>query len=62
LRGFRGSSYVEHRPAFERAVGGWLREGRIRYRETIVEGLEEAPAAIVRQLAGATTGKVVVRV
>jgi NADPH-dependent curcumin reductase CurA len=62
LRGFRGSSHVEHRPAFERDVAGWLREGRIRYRETVVEGLEHAPDAIVQQLAGATTGKVLVRV
>jgi NADPH-dependent curcumin reductase CurA len=62
LRGFRGSSYVEHRPAFERDVAGWLRDGRIRYRETVVDGLEHAPDAIVQQLAGGTTGKVLVRV
>jgi NADPH-dependent curcumin reductase CurA len=62
LRGFRGSSYVEHRPAFERDVAGWLRDGRIRYHETVVDGLEHAPGAIVSQLAGATTGKVLVRV
>jgi len=62
LRGFRGSSYVEHRSAFERDVAGWLRDGRIRYRETVVDGLEHAPDAIVGQLAGATTGKVLVRV
>ena len=62
LRGFRGSSHVEHRPDFERDVAAWLREGRIRYRETVVDGLERAPEAIVEQLAGATTGKVLVRV
>jgi NADPH-dependent curcumin reductase CurA len=62
LRGFRGSSYVEHRPEFEREVAGWLRDGRIRYQETVVDGLEHAPDAIVQQLAGATTGKVLVRV
>jgi NADPH-dependent curcumin reductase CurA len=62
LRGFRGSSYVEHRPAFERDVGAWLREGRIRYRETIVDGLERAPEAMVDLLSGRTTGKTLVRI
>ena len=62
LRGFRGSSHVAHRAAFERDVAGWLREGRIRYRETVLEGLELAPEAIVGQLAGEWTGKVLVRV
>jgi NADPH-dependent curcumin reductase CurA len=47
LRGFRGSSYVERRPQFEREVGAWLREGRIRADQTVVEGLERAPQAIV---------------
>ena len=62
LRGFRGSSHVAHRPSFERDVAGWLRDGRIRYRETVLEGLERAPEAIVGQLAGDWTGKVLVRV
>jgi len=62
LRGFRGSSHVDRRPAFERDVGGWLRDGRIRYVETIVEGLEQAPEAMVDLLAGRTTGKALVRI
>jgi NADPH-dependent curcumin reductase CurA len=61
LRGFRGSSHVAHRGAFERDVAAWLREGRIRYRETVLEGLERAPEAIVGQLSGDWTGKVLVR-
>jgi hypothetical protein len=62
LRGFRGSSYVERRPQFEREVGAWLREGRIRADQTVVEGLERAPQAIVALLNGRTTGKALVRI
>jgi NADPH-dependent curcumin reductase CurA len=62
LRGFRGSSYVDRRPQFEREVGAWLREGKIRADQTVVEGLERAPAAIVALLNGRTTGKALVRI
>ena len=62
LRGFRGSSYVDQRPQFEREVGAWLREGKIRADQTVVEGLERAPEAIVALLAGRTTGKALVRI
>ena len=41
---------------------GWLADGRLRYRETIVDGLERAPAALARMLAGDTIGKTLVRI
>lgn len=43
-------------------LSAWLREGRLRYAEDIVEGLENAPAALVRLLAGENRGKMLVRV
>ena len=39
-----------------------VREGASRYDETVVEGLEHAPEAIVRLLNGRTTGKALVRI
>ena len=62
LRGFRGSSHVARMDEMAREVGGWLREGRLRYRETVVEGLERAPEALARLLRGDTTGKTVVHI
>jgi NADPH-dependent curcumin reductase CurA len=62
LRGFRGSSHVHRLEAMQREVGDWLRAGRLRYRETVVEGLEHAPEALVRMLAGDTVGKTLVRI
>ena len=61
LRGFRGSSHLHRFADVRREIGGWLRADRLRYRETIVDGLERAPEALVRMLAGNTTGKTLVR-
>jgi NADPH-dependent curcumin reductase CurA len=48
-------------PDFAREVGTWLSEGRIRHRETVVEGLENAPAAFIGLLRGENTGKMLVK-
>ena len=62
LRGFRGSSYMHRIPDMVRDVSRWLADGRLRCRETIVDGLEHAPEALVRTLAGDTIGKTLVRI
>ena len=43
-------------------LGRWVREGRLATREDIVEGLENAPEALIRLLAGGNHGKMIVRV
>ena len=40
----------------------WVREGKIRHREHVLDGLERAPEALVRLFAGDHLGKLVVRV
>jgi NADPH-dependent curcumin reductase CurA len=62
LRGFRGSSHVALMDEMVREVGGWLRAGRIRYEQTVVEGLENAPEALARLLRGDAKGKMLVRI
>lgn len=62
LRGFRGSAHVARMEEMQRMVGGWLRDGGLRYRESVVEGLERAPEALVSMLAGETIGKTLVRI
>jgi hypothetical protein len=62
LRGFIVGDHEDRRPDFEREVGGWLREGRVVARETVVEGgIGAAPQAFIDLLAGANTGKMLVR-
>lgn len=51
-----------HRADFVRDMGGWLRDGSVRYREDVVDGLERAPAAFRGLLRGENVGKLLVRV
>ena len=63
LRGFIYNEFAaEHYPAFLREVGAGIATGRIRYREDIVDGLEQAPEAFLGLLEGRNFGKVIVRV
>jgi alcohol dehydrogenase len=49
-------------PEFAKAMSGWIKEGKIQYTEQVVEGLENAPAALNDVLLGNSFGKVVVKV
>jgi NADPH-dependent curcumin reductase CurA len=63
LRGFIDNEFAaEHYPAFLREVGAGIADGRIRYREDIVDGLEKAPEAFIGMLEGRNFGKLIVRV
>ena len=62
LRGFRGSAHVHRLGEVQRDLAGWIAEGRLRYRETVFDGLERAPEALALMLAGRTTGKTLVRI
>jgi NADPH-dependent curcumin reductase CurA len=62
LRGFIVSDHADRRPAFEQEVGAWVREGRVKFRETIVDGgVAAAPQAFIDLLRGANVGKMIVR-
>ena len=50
-----------YREAME-PLARWLKEGRLRYRTDVVEGLQQAPVAVNRLFAGANIGKLLVRV
>jgi NADPH-dependent curcumin reductase CurA len=56
------NDYGDRYPEFHAAMAAWVREGKVRYREDVVEGLEQAPAAFIGLLEGRNFGKVVVRV
>ncbi|HWR51114.1 MAG TPA: NADP-dependent oxidoreductase [Bryobacteraceae bacterium] len=62
FRGFIVSDYAAQQPEFLRDVSGWLREGRIKYREDVVEGLKNAPEALIGLLRGRNFGKLLVKV
>lgn len=62
IRGFIVSDHIQSMGDFVRDVGGWIKEGRIRYRETMVDGLEKAPEAFMGLLKGTNFGKLVVKI
>ena len=62
LRGFIVGDFADQQAEFLREMGGWVREGRVRYREDVVDGLENAPRAFIGLLRGENFGKLVVRV
>jgi NADPH-dependent curcumin reductase len=63
LRGFVFFEFTaQHYAEFLSEVGSRIADGRIRYREDIVDGLERAPEAFIGMLDGRNFGKVIVRV
>ncbi|GGD37078.1 NADP-dependent oxidoreductase [Pseudoxanthomonas indica] len=61
LRGFIQRDFIHLFPQFLTDMGAWLKDGRIQYREDIVEGLEQAPEAFFGLLKGRNFGKLVVK-
>jgi NADPH-dependent curcumin reductase CurA len=62
LRGFIVSDFAAKQADFLRDVGEWVRAGRLKYREDIVNGLENAPASFLGLLRGNNFGKMLVKV
>ena len=62
IKGFLVSDYAHRARDFARDVGGWLRAGKLTYREDRVAGLENAPRAFIGLLRGENFGKAIVEV
>src|SRR5499427_3489725 len=62
IRGFIVSDFAARHGDFLRDMSSWVREGRVKYKEFVTDGLENAPAAFMGLLKGANFGKQLVRV
>jgi hypothetical protein len=62
FQGMIVSDHEDRREAFLRDVSGWMKAGRIKYRQDIVEGLASAPQAFIGLFHGDNFGKLLVRV
>jgi NADPH-dependent curcumin reductase CurA len=61
MRGFIVFDDFSHLyPEFASQMGAWVKEGKIRYREEMIEGFEQAPSAFAGLLRGEAFGKRVV--
>jgi len=62
IRGFIVSDHADRFPAFLQEVAPLVGRGRIKYREDIVDGLDQAPSALIGLFEGRNFGKMLVRV
>ena len=62
VQGFIVYDFAEQMHDFQREVGSWVRDGKLKYKEDIVEGLENALQAFIGLLRGANFGKLLVKV
>jgi NADPH-dependent curcumin reductase CurA len=62
IKGFIVSDHADRLPAFLQEVAPLVRDGRIKYREDIVDGLDAAPSALIGLFEGRNFGKMMVRV
>ncbi|KAA2263003.1 NADP-dependent oxidoreductase [Solihabitans fulvus] len=60
VRGMLVGDHYHLQQQFMQEVGGWIRDGKLRYSETVVEGIRNAPEAFLGLLRGENTGKMVV--
>jgi NADPH-dependent curcumin reductase CurA len=62
LRGFIVSDHYEQLPQFYTDMRRWIADGRIKWQETIVEGIEKAPEAFIMLFTGDNLGKMLVKI
>ena len=62
IQGFIVMDHWDRLPAFLADAVPWVQQGGLKYREDVVEGLENAPSAFLRLFEGANFGKLLVRV
>jgi NADPH-dependent curcumin reductase CurA len=62
MEGFVASDFPHLQEQFQSDMTGWLKSGRIRYQETVLEGFERAPEALIGLFEGRNAGKMLVRV
>ena len=61
LQGFIVSDNMQRWPEALRQLGQWVRDGKVKYRESVTEGLENAPRAFIGMLKGENFGKQLVK-
>ena len=61
LRGFIVTDFAERYAPARRQMGEWVRSGRIKYREDVVQGIDKAPRAFIGMLRGENFGKMLVK-
>jgi NADPH-dependent curcumin reductase CurA len=61
MQGFIVSDFLDMAPQFFADMGGWIAAGKIKWQETVLDGIEQAPQAFIGLFKGENIGKMLVR-
>lgn len=62
MEGFVSSDFPHLTAKFVEDMTGWLKEGRVKYQETVLDGFERAPEGLIGLFSGLNKGKMLIRV
>lgn len=62
MEGFLVSQFANRHEEGRQRLAGWIREGKVKYKEDVVEGLERAPRAFIGMMRGENFGKLLIKV
>jgi hypothetical protein len=61
MKGFIVTDWLDRQSEFEKEVGGYIRAGKLKCKETVVEGIGQAVGAFIGLFQGKNIGKMVVK-
>lgn len=61
IQGFLVGSHSDMQQDFQRDMTGWIKSGQIKMQESIVQGIEQAPQALINLFTGGNFGKMLVQ-
>src|SRR5690606_1609803 len=61
LRGFIVGDFADPLPEFHADMSQWIRDGKVKHKEDITPGLENAPQELIGLLKGENFGKKIIR-
>jgi len=62
LEGFEIADHLDLRPQFLQDMARWMKAGKMKFHNTVLEGIENAPGALVGLFKGDNLGKMLVRI
>ena len=62
MEGFLVFQFANRHEIGRQRIAGWIREGKMKYKEDVVEGIENAPAAFIGMMNGENFGKLLIKV
>ena len=61
IKGFIVSTHADMQPQFISDMSSWIASGKLKYKETVLDGIEKAPEAFIGLFSGNNTGKMLVK-